>query len=68
MSDLRERNFLCDELFDWAFGDDENDLKEALLQSVWGENHASYRYSSSNSGSIYNVTSATHIQPNPLPL
>ena len=35
MSDLRDRmkNFLCDELFDWAFGDHEDDLKEALLQA-----------------------------------
>ena len=27
------RNFLCDKLFDWAFGDDEDDLNEALLQA-----------------------------------
>ena len=25
--------FLCDELFDWAFGDNEDDLNEALLQA-----------------------------------
>ena len=25
--------FLCDKLFDWAFGDDEDDLNEALLQA-----------------------------------
>ena len=24
---------MCDELFDWAFGDDEDDLNEALLQA-----------------------------------
>ena len=35
MSDLRVcmRNFLCDKLFDWAFGDNEDDLNEALLQA-----------------------------------
>ena len=25
--------FLCDGLFDWAFGDDEDDLNKALLQA-----------------------------------
>ena len=30
------RNFLCDKLFDWAFGDDEDDLNEALLQASNG--------------------------------
>ena len=24
---------MCDELFDWAFGDDEDDLNEASLQA-----------------------------------
>ena len=24
---------MCDALFDWAFGDDEDDLNEALLQA-----------------------------------
>ena len=24
---------MCDELFDWAFGDNEDDLNEALLQA-----------------------------------
>ena len=34
MSDLRlHEEFLCNELFDWAFGDDEDDLSEALLQA-----------------------------------
>ena len=35
MLDLRDcmRNFLGAELFDWAFGDDEGDLNEALLQA-----------------------------------
>ena len=35
MSDLRDcmKNFLCDGLFDWAFGDDEDDLNKALLQA-----------------------------------
>ena len=35
MSNLRDcmRNFLCDKLFDWAFGDDEDDLNEALVQA-----------------------------------
>ena len=27
------KNYLCDELFDCAFGDDEDDLNEALLQA-----------------------------------
>ena len=29
------RNLLCDKLFDWAFGDDEDDLNEALLQASY---------------------------------
>ena len=35
MLDLRNRmrNFLCNELFDWPFDDDENDLNKALLQA-----------------------------------
>ena len=35
MSDLRDclRNSLCDKLFVWVFGDDEDDLNEALLQA-----------------------------------
>ena len=35
MSDLRVcmRNFLCDKLFDWAFGDDEDYLDKNLLQA-----------------------------------
>ena len=39
MLDLRDRmkNFLCDELFDWAFGDDEDDLNEALLHVQAGD-------------------------------
>ena len=32
-SDLQDHNFLCDKLFIWAFGDDEDDLNEALLQA-----------------------------------
>ena len=28
-----DENFLPDKLFDWAFGDDEDDLNEALLQA-----------------------------------
>ena len=27
--------FLCDELFDWAFGDNEDDLNEVLLQASY---------------------------------
>ena len=38
MSDLRAidrtRNFLLDELFDWAFGDNEDNLNEALLHEL----------------------------------
>ena len=35
MLDLRDhmRNFLCNKLTDWAFGDNEDDLNEALLQA-----------------------------------
>ena len=35
MLDLQRshEDFLCDELFDWAFGDDEDDLNEAFLQA-----------------------------------
>ena len=34
MSGIQEitRGILCDKLFDWAFGDNEDDLNEALLQ------------------------------------
>ena len=39
------RNFLCNELFDCDFGDNKDDLNEALLQV---ENHASYREFSGN--------------------
>ena len=46
------RNFLCDELFDCAFGDYEDDLNKALLQAIRVENHASYRCFGSISVSI----------------
>ena len=38
MSELQDRmrNFLCDKLFEWAFGDDEADMNEALLQASDG--------------------------------
>ena len=49
----RMRNFLCDELFDCAFGDDKDDLNEALLQAIRVENHASYREFSGNNLELF---------------
>ena len=71
MSDLRRshEDFLCDELFDWAFGDDEDDLNEAFLQALaeLSRNYVSCNSSILGSGSvIYNKLRPP--QPNPLSL
>ena len=62
MSDLRERmrNFLCDELFKWAFGDDDDD-QETEFDLL--PRRATLALAPSRA-----PTSTTHNQPNPLPL
>ena len=58
------RNFLCDELFDCAFGDNEDNLNDALLQAIQVENYASYRcfgfISVSISVFVHNMTSTAN--------
>ena len=67
MSDLRDhmKNFLCDKLFNWAFGNDEDDLNKALLQASDEKNHALCNNSIFGSGSILSsIYNKFHPQPN----
>ena len=63
--------FLCDELFDWAFGDDEDDLNKALLQASDEFESKIMPYATAPSlplarSQAPSTTSATCHQPNPL--
>ena len=65
---------MCNEMFDWAFGDDEDDLSEVCYKQVMHEFESkimpcatapSLALALSGAPS---TTNATALQPNPLPL
>ena len=67
------KNFLGDKLFDWAFGDEEDDINKALLQA--SDEFKSKIMPRATAPSLAlapsrapPATSATCHQPNPLPL
>ena len=75
MSDVQEiaQGILCDKLFDWAFGDNEDDLNEALLQESDGfESEITPRASPPSlalaPSRAPSAASAACCQPNSLPL
>ena len=74
MSDLRDRmkNFLCNKLFHWAFGDNADDLKEVLLQANDDFELKIMPYATAPSVALppsqaLSTTSAAHHQLKPLP-